>query len=192
MKSRTLIATLFVAIAIGTVATRFVLDVPPAFADMKHDHKVASEDKMHAGHSDHGMDHGTGMYMHGDLVLKNVVARASVPVAKVGAGYLTITNNGNEPDTLVGGETEVANKLEVHEMKMDGDIMKMRELKDGITIEPGATVMLKPGGLHIMLMGLEAPLVKDTTFKAVLNFAKAGPIEIEFDVKDGKDLTHNH
>lgn len=183
MNMKILVAAFAVILAIGAVAARVVLDTPQAFAETQ------SVDGMK--HVDQPIG---AMYMLGDLVIENVKARATVPGAKVGGGYLTITNNGTEPDTLNTGATDIANELQIHEMKMDGDVMKMRQLDQGIVIDAGATVALKPGGLHIMFMMLNTPLEKETSFKATLNFAKAGAIEVEFNVMDAKHFmsSHNH
>lgn len=181
MNMKILVAAFAAIFAIGSVAVRVVLDTPQAFAETQ------SEDDMK--HVDQPIG---AMYMLGDLVIENVTARATVPGAKVGGGYLTITNNGTEPDTLITGATDIANELQIHEMKMDGDVMKMRQLEKGIIIVPGKMVTLKPGGLHIMFMTLNTPLEKETSFKATLNFAKAGAIEVEFNVMDAKHFMNGH
>lgn len=185
MNMKLLIAAFAVILAIGSVAVRVVLDTPQAFAESQ-----SSEEHDHA--QTHASD--GAMFMLGDLAIKNVAARETVPGAKVGGGYLTITNNGSAPDTLISGTTEIADELQIHEMKMDGDVMKMRQLEQGIVIEPGATMTLKPGGMHIMFMSLQSPLLKDTSFKATLNFEKAGSIDIDFPVMDAKHFMgqHNH
>ena len=119
-------------------------------------------------------------YTVGALKLVHPWARATPKGAAVGGGYLKITNNGSAPDRLTGGSFDVASRFEIHEMKMDGGIMKMRPLTDGLTIGPGETVELKPGGYHIMFMGLKRQLVEGERFKGALVFEKAGKIEIEF------------
>lgn len=194
MTTKTTIMALAIILALGTVAARIVLDTPQAFAEMKHsDADAAKMDHSKMDHSDMTHDDmNYAIYKLGDLTIESVVARATVPGAKVGGGYLTITNNGTEADTLIGGETTAAGELQVHEMKMDGDVMKMRQLNEGIVIEAGATVTLKPGGLHIMFMALEAPLAEETSFKATLNFAKSGPLEVEFNVMNAKHFMSNH
>ena len=103
--------------------------------------------------------------------------------APVAGGYLKITNTGATPDRFVGGSTEVAKRFEIHEMKMDGGVMKMRELKDGLEIPPGATVELKPGSYHIMMLSLSRPLAKGERIKGSLVFEKAGKADVEFAVE---------
>lgn len=110
-------------------------------------------------------------------------SRATPKGASVAGGYLKITNTGSAPDRLTGGSAEVAKRLEFHEMSMDGGVMKMRELKNGIEIAPGATVELKPGSYHIMMMNLSRPLAKGDRVKGSLTFEKAGKVDIEFAVE---------
>jgi len=94
--------------------------------------------------------------------------------AKVGAGYLTITNTGTEPARLVGGTTSISKRMEVHTMTMDGGIMRMRELPDGLVVKPGETATLKPGGEHLMFMGLVSQVSAGETFDVTLKFKRAG------------------
>ena len=84
-------------------------------------------------------------------------ARATAPQQKVGGAYVTLTSPAN--DALIGGSSPVAGRVEVHEMRMDGTIMRMRELPDGLSLPAGQAVALTPGGFHIMLMDLKQPLV---------------------------------
>ena len=95
---------------------------------------------------------------------------------------MKITNTGTTPDRLTGGTTEAAKKFEIHEMKMEGAVMKMRELPNGLEIPPGATVELKPGSYHIMMTTLAKPFAKGDRVKASLTFEKAGKVDIEFAV----------
>ena len=118
----------------------------------------------------------------GDLQIGHPWTRETPGGAKVAGGYLSVTNNGKEPDRLIGGTFEASERLEVHEMKMDGDIMKMRPLNDGIDIKPGETIKLAPGGVHLMFLELKRPLKKDDMVKGQLQFQKAGKIDVEFKV----------
>ncbi len=110
-------------------------------------------------------------------------SRATPGGAPVGAGYLALTNRGAEADRLIGGSSEVAARVEVHEMSMDNGVMKMRELAAGLEVKPGETVTLKPGGHHLMLMGLKRALKEGERFKAQLEFARGGKTEVEFTVQ---------
>ena len=95
------------------------------------------------------------------IEIGNPWTRATPPTAPTGGGFLTITNKGTTPDRLIAVRSPASSKVELHEMKMDGNIMRMREIEKGIEIPPGATVELKPGGFHIMFMELKAPFAKD-------------------------------
>ena len=110
-------------------------------------------------------------------------SRATPAAAPVGAGYLALTNRGAEADRLIGGSTEIAARIEVHEMSMDNGVMKMRELPDGLEVKPGQTVEMKPGGHHLMLVGLKRGLREGERFKAQLVFARGGKAEVEFVVQ---------
>jgi copper(I)-binding protein len=122
-------------------------------------------------------------YTVGSIRISQVWTREVPKGSKVAAGFMTLTNTGKEADTLIGGSSAIAGKLEVHEMKMDDGIMKMRELRPGLVIDPGATVVLRPGSFHIMLLDLKQPPKADTAIKGTLVFAKAGKVEIEYRVE---------
>lgn len=125
-------------------------------------------------------------YKIGDLVIDHPWAKATLPNQPVAGGFLTITNNGAEPDRLVAGTAGFAGEVQVHEMAMENDVMKMRQLEEGLEIPAGATVELKPGGYHIMFMQLAEPLKEGEMRKATLTFEKAGSIEVEFKVEDAR------
>jgi periplasmic copper chaperone A len=134
-----------------------------------------------ASYEDHAM--GAGMaaateYKLGDLTLTAPFSRATLPNAPVAGGFLRVTNTGTTDDRLIGASSEAAGYMEMHEMAMEGDVMKMRELGDGLPIPAGETVELKPGGYHIMFMELQHPLVEGETVAVTLTFEKAGQIEI--------------
>lgn len=119
----------------------------------------------------------------GSLTIDHPWSRATPGGAKTAAGFMTITNNGGEPDRLTGGTAEGVDKVEVHEMAMENNVMKMRQLADGLEIKPGATVELKPGGYHLMLIGLRDGLKKGQTIKGTLTFQKAGSVDVTFEVE---------
>ena len=121
-------------------------------------------------------------YKLGSLEIGNPWTRATPPSAQSGGGFLTITNKGTTPDRLVAVRSTASNKAEIHEMKMDGNLMRMRELEKGLEIPPGATVELKPGSYHLMFMGLKAPFAKDAKIPATLVFEKAGSVDVELSV----------
>jgi len=121
-------------------------------------------------------------YAAGAIKVSKVWTREVPAGSKVAAGFLSITNTGKEPDTLVGGSFPFAGKFEVHEMKMAGGIMQMRQLTPGLTLKPGETVVLKPGSLHLMFVDLKQGPKRGTPVKGTLIFEKAGKLEVEYQV----------
>jgi periplasmic copper chaperone A len=119
----------------------------------------------------------------GDLVISQAWARATPNGAKIGGGYLTIENKGSVPDRLIGGSADFAGSVQVHEMSMDNGVMKMRPLDKGLTIDPGKTVKLAPGGYHLMMMDLKAPLKQGDKVPVTLEFEKAGKVAVPLDVE---------
>ena len=126
---------------------------------------------------------GAQSYKVGSIEIDQPWTRATPSTAKTGGGFLAITNKGTTPDRLIAARSTASDKVEIHEMKMDGSIMRMRELEKGLEIPPGATVVLKPGGYHIMFMELKAPLQKDAKVPVTLVFEKAGSIDLELKVE---------
>jgi periplasmic copper chaperone A len=119
----------------------------------------------------------------GDLVITQAWSRATPGGAKVAGGYLTIENKGAAPDRLIGGSVDVAAKLEVHEMATVNGVMTMRPIENGLTIEPGKTVRLAPGGLHLMMFDLKSPLKQGDKLPVTLEFEKAGKVNVSLDVQ---------
>ena len=119
----------------------------------------------------------------GDLVITQAWSRATPGGAKIGGGYLTIENKGSAPDRLIGGSGDIAGKIEVHEMSMKDGVMTMRPLDNGLTIGPGKTVKLAPGGFHLMLFDLKAPLKQGDKVPITLEFEKAGKVTLSLDVQ---------
>jgi len=119
----------------------------------------------------------------GDLVISRAWSRATPSGAKVAGGYLTIENKGSLPDRLVGGGGEAAGRIEVHEMAMNNGVMTMRPLEQGLTIEPGKTVKLAPGGYHLMLFDLKNPLRQGEKVGVTLEFERAGKVSFPLDVQ---------
>lgn len=125
-------------------------------------------------------DHMDGQ-AKGDIRVEAAYSRAMLPVAKVGGGYLTIVNGGSE-DRLVRATSDRAGEVQIHEMKMDGGIMEMRELTDGIAVPAHTTVELKPGSYHLMFMNVDKPFKEGEIVKATLVFEKAGSMDVELAV----------
>ena len=118
-------------------------------------------------------------YKLGTLEIGHPWARATPPTAPAGGGYLTIKNTGTTPDRLVEVRSPAAAAAQVHEMKMEGNVMRMRELDGPLEIKPGETVTLAPGGMHLMMMGLKEPLKQGEKVPLTLVFEKAGKIDVE-------------
>lgn len=121
-------------------------------------------------------------YKLGALTITAPWTRVTPRGAKVAGGYVRITNNGAEPDRLVGGSFDLSARVEVHEMSVEGGVMRMRELAKGLEIAPGASVELKPGGFHLMFMDMKGALEAGKPVKGRITFEKAGSIDVEFRV----------
>ncbi len=119
----------------------------------------------------------------GDLVITQPWTRATPSGAKVGGAYVTIENKGSAPDRLIGGAADVAGRVEVHEMATTDGVMKMRQLENGLAIEPGKTVKLAPGGYHLMLFDLKSPLKQGEKVPVTLEFEKAGKVSVSLNVE---------
>jgi copper(I)-binding protein len=118
-----------------------------------------------------------------NMVVTQAWSRATPSGSKVAGGYLTIENKALVADRLLSGSTVAAKKLEIHEMAVNGGVMTMRPLENGLTIEPGRTVKFAPGGLHLMFVGLLAPLKQGDQTPVSLKFERAGEIMVLFEVQ---------
>ena len=132
----------------------------------------------------------------GNLRITHPWTRATPGGATVGVGYLAITNNGKEADRLTGGTFDGADRVEIHEMKMEGNKMMMRQLRDGLEIKAGETAKLNPGGYHLMFVGLKKPIARGPNIKGSLTFEKAGTVDVDYKVEaigamDSTDADHS-
>jgi len=118
---------------------------------------------------------GAAIAQTAQIELKDAWARATPSGAENGAAYLTIQSP--TADRLVGVASPVAKKAELHTMTTEGGVMKMRPL-EGVDVAPGQPVTLKPGGTHIMLLGLNQPLQQGKHFPVMLTFDKSGTKEV--------------
>ena len=118
----------------------------------------------------------------GTLEISGGFARATLPNAPVGGAYLTIVNNGTEADRLVGASTPLAGMTMLHEMSMQGGMMRMQNLPEGIEIPAGARVELSPGGLHIMFSALAAPLREGGMLPIPSRSARAGEVALDLPI----------
>jgi periplasmic copper chaperone A len=119
----------------------------------------------------------------GDLQISQAWVRATLPGQPAAGGFLTIENKGQAADRLLSASSPLTPVTQIHEMKMEGDVMKMAELADGLEIPAGGKVELKPGGFHIMFLALDRQVMEDETVKVILSFEKAGKVEIDMPVQ---------
>lgn len=126
-------------------------------------------------------------------------ARPTPGRAKNGAAFMTLVNTGETADSLVSATSDAADRTEVHAHIMDGGVMRMRKV-DGVEVAPGSPTVLKPGGLHLMFLGLRKPLKIGETVAVTLTFEKAGKVEVRIPVanapagaeKDRSGRGHHH
>ncbi len=118
---------------------------------------------------------------HDAVEVQNAWVRATVKGQMATGAFMTLTAQGDAK--LVRASTTAAGVVQVHEMKMDGGVMTMNEVKGGLDLPAGKAVALKPGGYHVMLMDLKAPLLKDTTMPLTLVFKDAKGVESRLDLK---------
>ena len=114
------------------------------------------------------------------IKIEGAYTRATVPGQQAAGGFMKIENKG-AADQLVSASSPVAGEVQLHEMAMEGNVMKMRQVKD-IAVPAGGAVELKPGGLHLMFMNIKAPLTAGETVPVKLKFAKAGEVEVKMPV----------
>ncbi|MDQ0320432.1 uncharacterized protein YcnI/copper(I)-binding protein [Pararhizobium capsulatum DSM 1112] len=128
-------------------------------------------------HAGHGSAAGAADEVKvGSLELSAGSVKAMVPGAKVGGGGLVIHNGGAEDDRLVSAESPAAGRVELHEMSMENDVMKMRKIEDGIVLPAGETVEVD-GKLHLMFLDVAKPFAKGDSVKVTLTFEKAGKVD---------------
>ena len=119
----------------------------------------------------------------GGIAIEQAWTRATPPNAPVAGGFLTIRNSGDRADRLVSVTSPDANSVEIHQMTMDGGLMRMRKLADGLSIDARSIVMLRPGGYHLMFIGLKRQPKQGEKFAATLTFEKAGTVPVQFKVE---------
>lgn len=116
-----------------------------------------------------GMGSQQGMMAHG--------------AAGNGAVYMVLHNDGRQPDRLIAAQADVADVIEIHETRMEGDVMKMQQVQGGIEVPAGGQVELKPGGYHVMLIGLRQDLKPGDSFPVSLQFEQSGTLALEAQVR---------
>ncbi|MBY5566985.1 DUF1775 domain-containing protein [Rhizobium leguminosarum] len=152
---------------------------------------VAGEDHGHDHDDMAGMDM-TGMsgasapagetVKAGDLEISGGFAKAMLPGQPVGGGFFTVKNNGQADDRLVSVSSPAAGEVQIHEMVTKDNVMRMRQLKDGIAIAAGETVKLEPGNLHLMFQKVKSPFKQGDTVPVTLTFEKAGKVDLVLQV----------
>lgn len=130
-------------------------------------------------------------YTAGDLHIVHPHALPTAMAGLNGAGYVTIENKGKMADTLLGASSSIARSVEIHTMSMEGGVMRMRPLPQGVPVPAGGSADLGPGGTHLMLLGLNKALAAGDAVPLTLEFARAGKVKVELHVMaattDGND-----
>jgi len=116
----------------------------------------------------------------GSIKIENAYVRATAPGQPAAGAFMKIDNSG-AADQLVSASSPAAGEVQLHQMSMEGNVMKMGQVKD-IAVPANGSVDLKPGGYHIMLMNIKAPLKVGETVPVKLKFAKAGEVEVKLPV----------
>ena len=127
----------------------------------------------------------------GTITIGHPYARATAPGQPNGGAYLKLVNAGSAGDRLLSVSADVARSVELHSMSMQGDVMHMRQV-DAVEMPAGKTVELKPGGLHVMLLGLKVPLRDGEKFPLKLKFEKAGEVTVTVNVEAPKPAASEH
>jgi copper(I)-binding protein len=126
---------------------------------------------------------GNALAADSTVSIDNAWSRATPKSVEVAVGFATIKNNSDQADKLVSATTEIAGKTQVHKMTMEGGVMKMREVTDGLPVPANGEVVLKSGSYHLMLMDLRRPLKEGDHFSGTFTFEKAGAVDVVFAVK---------
>jgi copper(I)-binding protein len=108
-------------------------------------------------------------------------SRATPPGARIGVGFMELKNAGTAPERVLGATSPVAGRVQMHVTERDGDVMKMRQV-ESLEIPAGGTFELKPGGAHLMLMELKAPLKKGERVPLTLRLGNGGELQVEMSV----------
>ena len=163
--------------------------------DLKNPAPTVTLTAAEEGHEHHAMDGKAADFVPvkvADLVLSSAFIKAMTPGQPVGGAFVTITNSGKTDDRLVSVKPAAgADRVDLHEMSVNGDVMSMRKLPEGLPLPSGKSVEMKPGGLHMMFMGVKKPYAAGEKVKVTFVFEKAGSVEVEIPVLDIKG-GHQH
>ena len=128
-----------------------------------------------------------------NLVIHHPWIRQPIGSADVASAYTTIDNTGSTNDVLIKITIENVPTVQIHEMMMQGEVMKMREMAKGLMIPAGKSVELKPKSSHIMMMGIKSAYMVGEEVKGTIEFAKAGKVDVDFEVVDpGAEMPMKH
>jgi hypothetical protein len=121
-------------------------------------------------------------FTQGDITVSGAFSRATPPNAQSAGGYFTIHNSGTAADTLTGVTSDAARDVSIHQMKMNGNVMEMSAVENGLPVPAGGTVSLDPMGYHLMLTGMAAALVEGQCLEMTLHFAQVGDVKVQFNI----------
>ncbi len=116
---------------------------------------------------------------HGGIVIDHPIMHPPLGNPSMTVGYMSLLNKGHHDDRLVGVQSDIADRIELHTHKMDGDIMRMRKV-DGVDIPAGGKAVFEPGGLHLMIFGLKERLITGDEIEVELEFEQAGKVTAPF------------
>lgn len=119
----------------------------------------------------------------GEIQVRHPWSRATPPGAKVAVGYMEIRNHGTQPDRLLSASTALAQRVEMHITRQEGEVVKMRQVKS-FEVPARERYELRPGGAHLMLVDIARPLKKGERFAMKLVFERAGELEVELEVQE--------
>lgn len=118
----------------------------------------------------------------GPILVQQPWARELPPVSTVAAAYLSVHNSGTQPDRLLAAATPAASRVEIHTHEHSAGMMRMRQI-DGVDLLPGQRVSFEPGGLHLMLIDVQRPLIAGQGFALTLTFQHAGSVQVQVEVR---------
>lgn len=122
-------------------------------------------------------------------------ARANPPGSTLSAAFLSLQDDSGAGDRLLAASSPVAGRIELHQTSMEGDVMRMRRIDDGLPVPAGGNVELRPGGLHLMLLDLPEALTAGQRFMLQLDFEQAGSVQVQVTVRApgaSEDADHEH
>lgn len=132
----------------------------------------------------------------GDMEISVAWSRATPPGAPVAGGFVTLRNRGTADERLLAVETDAAQRVEIHEVRHEGDVAQMRQMDAGLPVPAGQTVVLEPGGYHLMFIGPQVAFEEGARVATTLVFEHAGRVPVEFEVRalaaTGAEAGHAH